>query len=178
MIMDEDYNKEIAGYILSIFRTNPFVVMSWGIDPASITIVEVGMKFHVQGFIHTGYVQVVLNEGEDLFEVTLISEEGETLKTIEHIFVDNLISVIDDAVEKCENYQERISQEYGIITEMVNERKWDFLGNSGGSHHSSIILNEGLIYFKQWIIMHMLLISESRHNDKVCQDWDYKHNKK
>ena len=113
--MDEEYSKEIAGYILSIFRTNPFVVMSWGI--ASITIVEVGVKFHVQGFIHTGYVQVVLNEGEDLFEVTLISEEGETLKTIEHIFVDNLICVIDSAVEKCENYQERISQEYSIIIE-------------------------------------------------------------
>ena len=108
--MDEEYNREIAGYILSIFRTNPFVVMSWGINPATITIVDVGVRFHVQGFIHTGYVQVVLNEGEDLFEVTLISEEGETLKTIEHIFVDNLITVIDDAVEKCENYQERISQ--------------------------------------------------------------------
>ena len=115
--MDEEYSKEIANYIFSIFRTNPFVVMSWGINPASITIVEVGVKFHVQGFIHTGYVQVVLNEGEDLFEVTLISEDGETLKTIEHIFVDNLICVIDDAVEKCENYQERISQEYGIVTE-------------------------------------------------------------
>ena len=115
--MDEDYSKEIANYIFSIFRTNPFVVMSWGINPASIEVVDLGVKFHVQGFLHTGYVQVVLNEGEDLFEVTLISEEGETLKTIEHIFVDNLISVIDDAVEKCENYEERISQEYGIITE-------------------------------------------------------------
>ena len=115
--MDEEYNKEIAGYILSIFRTNPFVVMSWGINPASIIIVEVGVKFHVQGFIHTGYVQVVLNEGEDLFEVTLISEEGEALKTIEHIFVDNLISIIDDAVEKTEDYEKRISQEYGIFTE-------------------------------------------------------------
>jgi hypothetical protein len=117
MIMDEEYSREIAGYILSIFRTNPFVVMSWGINPATITIVEVGVKMHVQGFLHTGYVQIQLNEGEDLFEVMLISEEGETLKTIEHIFVDNLISVIDDAVEKCENYQERISQEYGITTE-------------------------------------------------------------
>ena len=114
--MDEEYSKEIAGYILSIFRTNPFVVMSWGINPASITIVEVGVKFHVQGFIHTGYVQVVLNEGEDLFEVTLISEEGETLKTIEHIFVDNLISILDSEIEKCENYQERISQEYQLST--------------------------------------------------------------
>lgn len=112
--MDEEYSKEIAGYILSIFRSNPFVVMSWCI--ASITIVKVGVRFHVQGFIHTGYVQVVLNEGEDLFEVTLISEEGETLKTIEHIFVDNLISILDSEIEKCENYEERISQEYGIIT--------------------------------------------------------------
>ena len=40
--MDEEYSREIAGYILSIFRTNPFVVMSWGI--ASITIVEVAKE--------------------------------------------------------------------------------------------------------------------------------------
>ena len=46
-----------------------------------------------------------------------ISEEGKTLKTIEHIFVDNLISILDSEIEKCENYEERISQEYGIITE-------------------------------------------------------------
>ena len=115
--MDEEYSKEIAGYILSIFRTNPFVVMSWGINPASIEVVDQGVKFHVQGFKHKGFVQVVLNEGEDLFEVTLISEEGETMDTIEHIFIDNLIPIIDDAVEKCENYEERISQEYQIFTE-------------------------------------------------------------
>ena len=114
--MDEEYNKEIAGYILSIFRTNPFVVMSWGINPASIEVIDLGVKFHVQGFKHKGFVQVVLNEGEDLFEVTLISEEGETVNTIEHIFVDNLITIIDDAVEKTEDYETRISQEYGIFT--------------------------------------------------------------
>ena len=115
--MDEDYNKEMANYIFSIFRTNPFVVMSWGINPASIEVVDLGVKFHVQGFKHKGFLQVVLNEGEDLFEVTLISEEGETVNRIEHIFVDNLISIIDDAVEKTEDYEKRISQEYGIITE-------------------------------------------------------------
>ena len=115
--MDEDYSKEMAGYILSIFRTNPFVVMSWGINPASIEVVDLGVKFHVQGFKHKGFVQVVLNEGEDLFEVTLISEDGETLKTIERIFVDNLICIIDDAVEKTENYEERIGQEYFATTE-------------------------------------------------------------
>ena len=114
MIMDEDYSREIAGYILSIFRTNPFVVMSWGINPKTVKTIELGLEFHVQGFKHTGLVRVTLNEGLDLFEVSLINENDKIVNTIESIFVDNLICVIDDAVEKCQNYEERISQEYGI----------------------------------------------------------------
>ena len=114
--MDEDYNKEMANYIFSIFRTNPFVVMSWGIDPKTVKTIELGLEFHVQGFKHTGLVRVTLNEGLDLFEVSLIDENDKIVNTIESIFVDNLICVIDDAVEKCENYEKRISQEYGIIT--------------------------------------------------------------
>lgn len=74
------------------------------------------MKFHVQGFKHKGYVLVVYNEGEDLFEVSLIDENDITVKTIESIFLDNLISVIDENIEKCENYENRICQEYGIVT--------------------------------------------------------------
>ena len=115
--MDEDYCKEIANYIFSIFRTNPFVVMSWGIDPKTVKTIELGLEFHVQGFKHTGLVRVTLNEGLDLFEVSLIDENDKIVNTIESIFVDNLICVIDDAVEKCQNYEERISQEYCIITE-------------------------------------------------------------
>jgi len=96
--MDEEYSKEIAGYILSIFRTNPFVVMSWGIDPKTVKTIELGLEFHVQGFKHTGLVRVTLNEGLDLFEVSLIDENDKIVNTIESIFVDNLICVIDDAV--------------------------------------------------------------------------------
>lgn len=54
--MDEEYGREIANYIFSIFCTNPFVVMSWGINLASVTVVDVGVKFLVQGFIHTASV--------------------------------------------------------------------------------------------------------------------------
>ena len=112
----DDYNVRLARYIWTILKSQPIIIWSWGIDPKTVRTIELGLEFYCQGFKHRGLVRVILNEGEDLFEVTLISEDGETLKTIEHIFVDNLISVIDDAVEKCENYQERISQEYGIIT--------------------------------------------------------------
>ena len=44
------------------------------------------------------------------------AQNMEIVKTTEHIFLGDLISVIDDAVEKTENYSERICQEYGIVT--------------------------------------------------------------
>ena len=68
-------------------------------------------------------VQVTLNEGEDLFEVCLISESGEVVERHESIFLDNLVYVIDNAVEKTENYEERISQEYPYLTEPDNPQK-------------------------------------------------------
>ena len=116
MDRDFDYNLKIAEYIFEIFKSNLPVVWSWGIDSASIQVIDRGVKFHVQGFKHKGYVLVVYNEGEDLFEVSLIDENDITVKTIESIFLDNLISVIDENIEKCENYENRICQEYGIVT--------------------------------------------------------------
>ena len=114
--MDEDYNKEMANYIFSIFRTNPFVVMSWGIDPKTVKTIELGLEFHVQGFKHTGLVRVTLNEGLDLFEVSLIDENDKIVNTIQSVFCDNLVAVIDGAVEKTDNYEKSICEKYSIIT--------------------------------------------------------------
>ena len=116
MDKDFDYNLKIAEYIFEIFKSNLPVVWSWGIDPASIQVIDLGLKFHVQGFKHKGNVHVVYNEGEDLFKVSLIDENDQIVKSKEHIFLGDLISVIDDAVEKTDNYSERICQEYGIVT--------------------------------------------------------------
>ena len=118
MIDNEDYNVRLARYIWTILTSQPIILMSWGIDPKTVKTIELGLEFHVQGFKHTGLVRVTLNEAEDLFGVTLIDDENDTtVDTIRSVFCDNLVAVIDDAVEKCENYQERISQEYQLITE-------------------------------------------------------------
>jgi len=116
MDRDFDYNLKIAEYIFEIFKSNLPVVWSWGINPGSIQVIDRGVKFHVQGFKHKGYVLVAYNEGEDLFEVSLIDENDQIVKTTEHIFLGDLISVIDENIEKCENYENRICQEYGIVT--------------------------------------------------------------
>ncbi len=115
----EEYDLNMAKYIWSILRTRPSITMSWGIDPDSIKPVKVGLEFHVQGFIHTGLVRITLNEGEDLFEVELIDEKGETVKKLTSIFFDELISVIDENVEKTEDYEKRICQEYPYLTKPV-----------------------------------------------------------
>lgn len=119
----EQHDIEIGKYILSILKTRIDIVSSWGLDPESLKPIKYGIEFHVQGFKHTGMVQVTLNEGEDLFEVCLISESGETKERHESIFLDNLISVIDDAVENVEDYEKRVSDEYPFLTDPDNPEK-------------------------------------------------------
>lgn len=119
----EQHDIEIGKYILSILKTRIDIVSSWGLDPETLKPIKYGIEFHVQGFKHTGMVQVTLNEGEDLFVVCLISESGETKERHESIFLDNLISVIDDAVENVENYEKRVSEEYPFLKDPDNPEK-------------------------------------------------------
>lgn len=113
---NEDYNLRLAKYIWTILTSQPIILMSWGIDPKTVKTIELGLEFHVQGFKHTGLVRVTLNEGLDLFEVSLISEDGKIVNTIDQVFVGNLIYTIDGAVEKTDNYEKSICEEYGIVT--------------------------------------------------------------
>ena len=98
---------ELAQYILSIFRTAPMVVFSWGFNtPIAINN---GLRFRVNGFKHKGWVEVVYNEGKDLFEVRLI-KHGNIIKEVEDVYVDMLINLIDGMVERTENYKEDVEQ--------------------------------------------------------------------
>ena len=69
------------------------------------------MEIHVQGFIHTGFVQITLNEGTDLFEIKLLSKERELVKFIDGVYLDCLVNtLLDENIEKCENYEQRVSE--------------------------------------------------------------------
>lgn len=67
MERDKDYNVELAKYIWSILKYNPPVLMSWGVDLDTIKVIDRGLQFHVQGFLLTGNVVIVYNEGDGLF---------------------------------------------------------------------------------------------------------------
>lgn len=102
---------EMAKYIMSILKTQLMVVWSWGFN--SPMAVNNGLRFKVQGFKFCGVVEVVYNEGSDLYDVSFI-KAGKVIMTIDSVFFDMLISVIDNYVEKTADYEERVKAEYSL----------------------------------------------------------------
>ena len=98
-------------YILQILSTQPIVVFSWGFHNPQRLPNDKGLKFQVEGFKYKGTVEVVYIDGKDLFEVVL-TDNGEK---VEDVYLDCLVSVIDNLVEKTSNYQKRVEEEYGLI---------------------------------------------------------------
>ena len=41
---NKSYDEEMAGYIWQILKTNLPVIMSWGIDPGSMKVIEGGLE--------------------------------------------------------------------------------------------------------------------------------------
>lgn len=102
---------EMAKYIMQILRSQLMVMWSWGFN--SPIAIEDGLRFKVQGFKFRGIVEVVYNEGSDLFDVSFI-KAGKVIKTIDGVFFDMLVETIDNYVEKTSDYEERVKAEYSL----------------------------------------------------------------
>jgi hypothetical protein len=107
---------EIAKYILSIFKHYTAIVFSWGAH--NYTAIEGndegegGLLFNVNGFKFRGQVKVMLNF-MDTFDVYLI-KNGKVVDNIKDVYLDQLISVIDNRVEYTPDYAQRVRNEYGF----------------------------------------------------------------
>ena len=88
---------EMAKYILQILRTQPIVVFSWGFHDAYP--IHNGLRFKVNGYLHQGLVDVVYNEGADLFVVSTLDGKGTIKQQVEDVYLDCLVNVIDSMVE-------------------------------------------------------------------------------
>lgn len=99
-------------YIMRIFKSQLVIVWSWGFN--SPKAISNGISFTVQGFKFKGTVEVVYNEGTDLFDISFI-KCGKIVEAVEGVYIDQLVSVIDNHVEKVENYKESVEAEYSLI---------------------------------------------------------------
>jgi hypothetical protein len=107
---------EMANYIISIFKTNMPVIMSWGYN--SPVALENGLRFSVNGFKHKGNVAVIYDEGLDLFNIEILTFKNEVIDTINGVYFDQLIEVIDNRVELVENYDQTVKDEYSSNNEI------------------------------------------------------------
>ena len=98
----------MAEYILQILKAQLMVVFSWGFHRPTRLPDDKGLKFLVNGFKHKGWVSVEYNAGTDLFDVTIGNER------ITDVYIENLVDVIDSAVERTYDYEERVKRHYNL----------------------------------------------------------------
>ena len=89
-------------YLLGILQTKPMVVMSWGISKLRGLQGDEGIIFHVQGLKFNGWVKVVYDLGEDLFNIFYLDDNDQTQKI--------QIYTIDEAVEKTKDYESDVKR--------------------------------------------------------------------
>ena len=95
---------------MTILHSQLMVVFSWGFNSPKRLPDDKGLRFNVEGFKYRGVVEVIYNIGKDLFDVVL-TDNG---TRVEDVYLDNLINVIDNLVEKTSNYEHRVKQEYAL----------------------------------------------------------------
>jgi alpha-N-acetylglucosamine transferase len=103
-------DKEMAMYIMKVLSMRKITLMSWGFN--SPKVITDGLQFEVNGFKHSGLVNVIYQHGLDLFKICLLSKEMELVKELTEIYFDELVSTIDKHVEMVENYEERVKLAY------------------------------------------------------------------
>jgi hypothetical protein len=103
---------EMAKYILAILRSQLMIVFSWGFHSAMA--IENGLAFRVQGYKHRGRVEVLYDEGYDLFRVRLLNPDGSVKQEKDGIYAYGLVETIDRMVEKTDDYASRVRNHYGM----------------------------------------------------------------
>lgn len=102
----------MAKYIMSILQTQLMVVWSWGFhQPIAL---ENGLRFKVTGFKFRGVVSIVYNEARDLFDISFI-KSNKVVKSVDGVYFDMLIGVLDDFIERTPDYDKRVAAEYSLV---------------------------------------------------------------
>ncbi len=104
----------MARYIWHDILQSSVKTLSWSVDFYHIKVIPNGTQFHVQGFKVKGTVAIQYDEGHDLFNLKITPDNGAEPIIREGVFFDELVSTIDEIVEKVPNYEKRIAEEYGL----------------------------------------------------------------
>ncbi len=99
------------------------VVMSWGVSKRIATVYNdmATLALRVSGVLHKGWVYVSLDEGRDVYIVTLLSTDKKNVVSVhDEVYCDDLGSLIDSLVER---KMEWTDEEYKKLALADSERK-------------------------------------------------------
>lgn len=109
-----EQKKGIGDYILDALNTKTCVFQSWA--PDNIRKLDDGLEFSVSGFLHTGKVRILYNEGMDDFTV-FIMKDDEIIDRTDFVYVDELMNLVDSKVEcnvSPDEYRKMVMDAYNI----------------------------------------------------------------
>lgn len=124
----EEYLSQMRGHIaaclLATLQQSPEIIMSWGFEnPRPILEGESGIQFHTCGYKHTGFVAVRYHRETETYSIELVKEDGTPVSTTENIKLAELTETIDNLVERTEDYEKRISDDYPILAELAKREE-------------------------------------------------------
>lgn len=92
-----------------LMASGPVIVFSWGAH-AWTMIDENTLQFKVQGNHFIGHVRIEYNVGDDLYDIHFghwKDHQWNNLETIDGVFCDQMVDVIDQKVEYIDQYKHR-----------------------------------------------------------------------
>jgi len=88
---------------LRVLRVNPSIYMSWGVSSLK-NFEDKVLILKVNGHHHKGLVLISL-AWNDTYTVNIVSTQNNIKKTYKEVFFDVLTEIIDEHIEKIEEYK-------------------------------------------------------------------------
>lgn len=111
-----EFDYGIAEYVWKILKTQQPIVWSWGVDPDSVMTIKNGTQFHVRGFLLTGTVKITYDEAMDLFDIEFLPDDSaKPRKAILGLYLDQLVSIIDEHVMYSKTCEKQANEEFSLI---------------------------------------------------------------
>ena len=123
--MEQEFVLKIANEINRQIRccVTTDVVMSWGVSKRIATVYNdmATLALRVSGVLHNGWVYISLDEGRDVYIVTLLSADKKKVVSVnDEVYCEDLGGLIDSLVERKTEWTD---EEYKKLALADSERK-------------------------------------------------------
>lgn len=96
---EREFNPNQTMGVLS-YNVNTY--WSWGVSQ-KVNFQNKGLGLKVSGHHHKGWVLITLSY-MDTYSVHIVSNKGEVLQTYDDVYVDMLVDIIDNRIERIKEY--------------------------------------------------------------------------